>query len=114
MLLAKIHLLSFMLAFAFGLLLCYLIEPTPDVVLKFPSPMNTDRVTYKDRSHTCYRYRAAKVPCPKDMSLVLPQPIMEDFRVQHQWQQPPQRKLNHHSSLFCHPECKGEEEKSCC
>lgn len=83
MLLGKLRPLYFFSAFAIGLLFCYIITPPPEVVVKFPSPFNAGRVTYKDKARTCFQFDASKVSCPIDRSLIKPQPIMEDFRKNH-------------------------------
>lgn len=69
----------FFVAFAVGMLFVYLSTPPPEVVLKFPSPYNAGKVVYKDKANSCYKYFAEDVSCPKDRSLILPQPILEDF-----------------------------------
>lgn len=76
----KIHPLYFFISFAIGLLLCYVFNPKPDVVLKFPSPYNAGQVLYRDKAEGCYKYEASKVECPIDKSLIKPQPIHEDFK----------------------------------
>jgi hypothetical protein len=75
----NINRLAFVVAFAVGLLACYLIAPAPKVVVKFPSPWNAGQVVYKDKSDACYMYKAEAVACPRDKTLVKPQPIIEDF-----------------------------------
>lgn len=80
MVLSSIRPVYFFAAFAAGLLACYLMAPKRDVVVKFPSPYNAGSVVYKDRAHTCYTYEASRVACPRDASLVRPQPIAEGFR----------------------------------
>lgn len=73
--LSKIHPIYFIISFAIGLLYCYIAHPKPDVVVKFPSPYNAGQVLYKNDDDTCYRYKADKVACPLDKSLIKPQPI---------------------------------------
>lgn len=77
---SKIHRLSFFIAFAVGLLACYVLTPPPKVVIKFPTPWNAGQVVYKDKSDNCYVYKADAVACPKDKSTIKPQPIVEDFK----------------------------------
>jgi hypothetical protein len=36
-------------------------------------------VVYEDKNNSCYKYKADRVDCPKDKSLVKPQPLFEDF-----------------------------------
>lgn len=77
--LEKISPFYFILAFAIGLLYCYISNPKPDVVMKFPSPYNAGKVVYKDKDNSCYKYLAEKVSCPRDKSKIKSQPISEDF-----------------------------------
>jgi hypothetical protein len=74
--LSKIHPFYFFLSFAVGLLVCYVTNPKPEVIVKFPSPYNAGQVTYKGDDNTCYKYKADKVQCPLDKSMIKPQPVM--------------------------------------
>ena len=47
MLLGHIRPLWFFAAFAFGLLACYVLQPKPEVVVRFPSPYNAGKVVYR-------------------------------------------------------------------
>lgn len=78
----KIQPLYFFIAFAVGLLLCYVTNPKPEVIVKFPSPYNAGQIIYKDKADSCYKYQASKVSCPIDKNLIKSQPIQEDFRTQ--------------------------------
>jgi hypothetical protein len=80
MLFGRIRPLWFFGAFALGLLVCYLLAPTPEVVVKFPSPYNAGHVVYKDKADNCFKFDASKVACPRDRALIKPQPIQEGFR----------------------------------
>lgn len=75
----KIIPLYFFIAFAIGLLLCYVSTPKSEVIVKFPSPYNAGQVVYKDKADSCYKYEASVVSCPADKSLIKPQPLQEDF-----------------------------------
>lgn len=79
MLFRRINLLWFIASFAVGLLVCYVITPPPNVVVKFPSPYNAGSIVYKDGADNCFTYQADKVTCPKDTSLIKNQPIFENF-----------------------------------
>lgn len=72
----------FFISFAIGLFVVYIFNPPPQVVVKFPSPYNAGKIVYKDKGDTCYKYKAEKVSCPEDRSLMKPQPVFEDFRQQ--------------------------------
>lgn len=79
-LLGRIRPAYFFGAFAIGLLVCYLMTPSPQVVVKFPSPFNAGQVVYKDKASGCFKFNADKVTCPLDGKGIKAQPIMEDFR----------------------------------
>jgi hypothetical protein len=70
----------FIAAFALGMLAVYVTAPPPEIIVKFPSPYNVGKVTYKDKSGECYKYAAERVDCKSVKSQVRPQPILEDFR----------------------------------
>ena len=74
----KINPLYFFLSFACGILWVYAVTPPPEVIVKFPSPYNAGSVTYKDKSGSCYKYKAKTVDCHK--TKWKPQPIYEDYR----------------------------------
>lgn len=67
---------SFIIAFGVGLLYVYLAHPPQKVVVKYPTPFNAGKVTYKDKSENCFQFVATKVKCPEDKSKVEKQPIV--------------------------------------
>jgi hypothetical protein len=75
---SQINLKFFLLAFAVGLLVCYLMAPPPEVVVKFPSPFNAGKIVYQDKAGTCFMYKADKSACPKDKASIKEQPIVMD------------------------------------
>lgn len=76
----KIHPFYFFLAFAVGLFYCYITNPKPELVMKFPSPQNAGKIVYHDKENNCYKYKADKVSCPSDKKMIKDQPIQEDFK----------------------------------
>jgi hypothetical protein len=74
----KIRPLYFFLAFAIGILYCYISSPKPQLIMKFPSPYNAGKITYTDNADNCYKYKADKVDCPIDPSVIKDQPIIAD------------------------------------
>ena len=56
----------FFIALCVGLFYCYVMQPKPRVVLKCPNPDNENKVTYKDKSGSCFKYKSNKVPCPSE------------------------------------------------
>jgi hypothetical protein len=75
----KINFFAFIVAFGIGLFFCYVLAPQPDVIVKFPNPYNSGKIVYKDKSDTCYKYRADKVECPVNKQLIKSQPVYEDY-----------------------------------
>jgi hypothetical protein len=71
--------LWFFAAFAVGLLMCYVMTPPPEVVVKFPSPYNAGKVVYKDKAQNCFVYNSDEVACPKDRAHVRPQPVVAEL-----------------------------------
>lgn len=69
----QLHWPAFLIAFAIGISYVYFVNPAPKVVIKYPTPYNSGKVTYQDDGEACYRYKANKVECPKEG--VIPQPI---------------------------------------
>jgi hypothetical protein len=75
MLIGNLRPLWFFLSFAVGLLLCYIMQPAPEIVVRFPSPYNAGQVVYRDKAQNCFTYASTEVSCPKDGAGVRPQPI---------------------------------------
>lgn len=74
-LLGSISPLYFFIAFGIGLLGCYILAPTPEVVVRFPSPFNAGNVVYHDKEDNCFVYESTEVSCPADGKGVRPQPV---------------------------------------
>lgn len=71
----RMHWPIFFLAFAIGISYVYFVVPKPKVVIKYPNPYNSGKITYQDASENCYKYKAEKVSCPKNTTQITPQPI---------------------------------------
>ncbi len=80
MFLDRLNFFYFLLSFTIGLFFCYITNPKPEIVLKFPSPTNAGKVVYKDKADQCYSYKAEKTACPHDAHHIKPQPVLEDFK----------------------------------
>jgi hypothetical protein len=50
-------------AFAVGIFIVYTTEPAFEVVPKFPTPFDCDRVVYHDLTGGCYMFKAEEVAC---------------------------------------------------
>lgn len=57
------ELMIFLGSFCIGLLIVALIEPRPEVIVRWPTPKNTGLVTYLDRASNCYQYSHEEVGC---------------------------------------------------
>lgn len=65
----------FITALAVGLFLCYLITPTPDVVVKYPTPENAGSIVYKDDADNCFKFTSKEVSCPADKKTIHKIPV---------------------------------------
>jgi hypothetical protein len=74
-LLKRIKPLYFFLSFAIGLFVVYIFTPPPQVVVKFPSPHNAGNLVYRDADEACFVYKADKVACPRDRTIIKDQPV---------------------------------------
>lgn len=71
----KLNPVAFFISFFIGLLICYIMEPDQKIVVKFPSPINADKIIYKDIDNSCYKIKASKESCPIDKNLIKEQPL---------------------------------------
>jgi len=56
----------FVLAFATGILIVYMIEPNAHYIDKYPSPYDVDRITYSDLAGNCYKFKVNPAECTSD------------------------------------------------
>lgn len=62
--------LIFLISLCIGLFYTYIITPTPEIIIKYPTPFNAGKITYVDKNNVCYKYRVEKVKCPIDKSQI--------------------------------------------
>ena len=67
----------FVVSLAVGMFLVYLYTPRPEVILVYPTPDNVDAIQYKDKSGSCFGFRATKVPCPDRKGAVRRYPVQD-------------------------------------
>jgi len=65
----------FIVSLAIGIFLVYISNPKPDIIYVYPKPDNLDKLQYKDKSGTCFRFQAEEVACPKDKSKITGYPV---------------------------------------
>ena len=83
----KIAPLIFLLSLCVGLFFCYIFAPTPDIIIKYPTPENTSKEIYKDDADNCFKFISEIVKCPNDISKISSIPIQnkaikENFKLQ--------------------------------
>jgi hypothetical protein len=66
LLIEKINPLAFFVAFCVGLFAVYITTPTPEVVIKYPTPETADSLVYTDAADNCYKYKATETTCTAD------------------------------------------------
>ena len=69
--------LYFFIALGIGMLLVYSTVPVPEVVFKYPTPANAEKVIYQDDSDNCYKYKAKEVKCPEKENEIKVIPIQQ-------------------------------------
>lgn len=60
----------FLISLALGLFMIYIVGPEIKTVHVYPTPANVDRMLFKDKTDECFRYKAKRVDCPADDSLI--------------------------------------------
>jgi hypothetical protein len=54
----------FLIAFCIGLLFSYVTSTANKIVIKYPTPENSGKITYKDDAGLCYKYKVVEEQCP--------------------------------------------------
>jgi len=68
----------FLVAFCVGLLYTYISVPPQQIVIKYPTPYNSDKVTYVDDAGVCYRYKVSTDSCPADTQKIKKMPLIQN------------------------------------
>ncbi len=77
--LSNINFKWFMISLAFGLFIVYCTSPTPEIIIKYPTPENSDKLVFKDDVDNCYKFKTEMVDCPKDKSKIKKIPIQRSI-----------------------------------
>ena len=72
---SKLNFLAFIIAFSFGIFMCYVQQPETIVLIKHPTPDNAGKIIYQDNHKNCFKYLAEEVVCPEDKSKILNHPV---------------------------------------
>lgn len=58
-----------------GIFFVYILKPAPMVITRYPNIENVDKVTYRDRNGTCFKYETKTVDCDKVEDRIKPYPL---------------------------------------
>ena len=50
----------FIISLTIGLFMVYITNPNKEVVYVYPTPDNVENIIYKDKSSTCWKYKAKR------------------------------------------------------
>ena len=73
----KIEPIYFFISLFIGLFLTYMLTPSPDVIIKYPTPENAEYNIYKDDADNCFKYKSEEVKCPNDKKLINEIPVQQ-------------------------------------
>ena len=54
----------FVLSFAIGLLVVYMITEDNRIIHIYPTPENQELLLYRDKAHQCFTFENKEIPCP--------------------------------------------------
>ena len=74
--------LYFLVAFFIGIFYTYLTTPTPEIIIRYPTPENAGKIIYRDRADVCYKYKAKEVSCPANKSEIKKLDIQSNDKVE--------------------------------
>lgn len=69
----SLNIIAFVIAFLIGLFYAYIDVPKERIVIKYPTPYNTNKMVYKGLNDECYKFKAIEVKCTQH---AIPQPII--------------------------------------
>lgn len=69
----KLRIIPFLLSFMIGFIFIYINSPKPRVIIKYPTPYNSEKVYYKGLTGDCYKFKYEIVDCDKN---AIEQPII--------------------------------------
>jgi hypothetical protein len=75
MLFNYISLPVFLISFAIGIFLTYILTSENKIVYVYPSPENIDKVLFMDKAENCFYFEQEEIECPKDNNLLGKLPI---------------------------------------
>ena len=58
----------FLISLSIGLFINYITDPNSKTVFVYPTPDNTNKIQFKDKSDKCFTFSPQQVTCPKNES----------------------------------------------
>lgn len=62
--------LVFFVALGIGIFVAYILNPSPTIIHKYPTPDNSKDITYIDDQSVCYKYHSEEIDVPEDQENV--------------------------------------------
>ena len=59
----------FLVSLALGLFIVYCTAAKPTIIIKYPTPENSDELVFKDDADNCYKFNTKEVSCPKNINV---------------------------------------------
>ena len=53
-----------------GIFFAYITGPQQQVIMVYPTPDNNNKLSFKDKSDTCYKFVSKEVKCPNDITKI--------------------------------------------
>jgi hypothetical protein len=75
MLLKYISIPIFLISFAIGLFVIYILGPEMKTIYIYPSPESVGNILFKDKADNCFSFEEEFVDCPKDETKISTIPI---------------------------------------
>ena len=69
----KFNFFAFIIAFAIGIFYVYIATPKPKIVIKYPTPYNSNKIVYRNDNDICYKYKVVEINCTENS---IDQPII--------------------------------------
>jgi hypothetical protein len=64
--LKHIRLQPLLFGIVFGVIGILFVKPEKNVIYKYPTPENSEKIIYKDKNGVCYTYKSNQVDCDKN------------------------------------------------
>jgi hypothetical protein len=65
-----INIRVFLISFAVGIFVMYVLMPDLRKIYVYPTPENVDILLYRDNTGHCFRFDEQQVPCPTNKSMI--------------------------------------------